>query len=153
MTKFLKKKMPKKKKASNKKVKKRAHKRVSSFSVKKRRGRDLYDVKFPEGYKEQSVLENYIQNLKMKFSEFPDQQVKITSIAKKRKQKASMSFIYELEEGTSKENGDNMKYMMLDMIADIFKKKTERDKTKSWQRIQPIKNYINHIIIDFETND
>lgn len=141
----------KKKTASKSKQKRGIKTRVSSF--KKRKGKDLFDLKVKSGFKDEKLIQDIIDKSNVNFSEFPDTQVKITMYASKglgKKNKASMSFIYDLEEGeTKKENTDQLKWAMKDMLSDIFRKKTEREKTKSWQRIQPIKNYINKITIDF----
>lgn len=134
-------------------MKRAAKRRVSSFTAKKRRNRDMYDVNLLKRFRTEKELGEVIESVKIKIPELPDDQVKITFVAKHRKKKASMSFIYNLDESGQKENADNIKYSMLDMLTDIFKKKEARDKTKSWQRIQPIKNYIYKMIIDFETND
>jgi hypothetical protein len=144
----------KKKNRKNKKLKVVRGKTRTSLSAKKRRNKDLFDIKLKSGYKEKTKIEKLIDNTKMNFSEFPDTQVKITFYANKGKQKANLSFIYDLDEGENKrENNQTIKDAIKDVLNDIFTKKTEREKTKSWQRIQPIKNYISKMIIDFETPD
>lgn len=141
------KKKPSKKPAKKKVNKKRAVKRRVSFSTKKRRGKEIYDIDLPTGHKSESELHEMLENIKLTFRDLPDNQVKFTFLASKRKQKASMSFIYDVDEKQEIKEGFTAE------LKDIFKKKTEREKTKSWTRIQPIKNYISRIIVDFESTD
>ena len=116
---------------------------------KKRRRKEVYDIFFGKGQKNESEIDAVIDAYKFNKiggGELPKHFVKITFVAGFKKQRASISYIYDIEDLS--EISDAVK----DVNKLIFRKVPERQQTKSLKRINKLKNYLNRIIIDFDTS-
>lgn len=135
----------KKKKPVNKKpAKKKARGKSARVSnLKKRRGKEVYDVLLKTGAKSREEIENVIDKIR-KFKELPDYRVKLTFVAGHRNKKSSISYNYDVDEP------EQINESLQEILHSIFTRPV-RGTTKSIKRMNRLKNYINRIIIDFET--
>lgn len=117
------------------------------IKIQKRKGRFVYDVVLPNGQKDTQKISDIIdkQNFhKINRGELPDNFVKITFVARLRKKRASISYIYDIDELEQLSGG------VQDMWQTIINKTVTR-KTKSLKRINALKHYVNRIIVDFDS--
>lgn len=116
---------------------------VIEKNLSKRRGKEIYDIFFKRGAKSQIEIENAFDKVK-KFRELPNERIKITFVAGYKNKRASITQLYDLDE--PREMPDVLK----EINTMIFNKPV-RGTTKSIKRMNRLKNYINRIIIDFES--
>lgn len=134
--------MAKRKVTASKKARK-----TSALSFKKRRGEAIYDLVLPRGAKDRSQIDALINKSKINLRDLPDNFVKVTFFAKKGKDKASITYIYDIDELSQ------VKETVQDVASLIHQSGAKREATKSIQRISKLKNYIQKIILEFEVNE
>lgn len=143
-----------KKRKSSKTTKTRA-KTARVFSTSKRKRKDIYDIEFPNANRTRDELTQIIENAKLNISSdlIENGQVKVTLVAKRYSITGSITLIHDIED--KKDLRDSMQFT-LDWI---FRKLKPGEVVKNANNPKylrpgnPLNNYINRIIIDFETND
>ncbi len=112
----------------------------------KRRGREIYDIHLKPGRKAKSEIDKVLDNIKIKIKggELPENFVKLTFVARHKKDFSSISHIYELDEV------EQIKESLTEILDSIYSKITPRS-TRSIKKISKLKQFLNRIIIDFET--
>lgn len=147
------------KKKSKKKIVKKSGRKTRTFKkpVKikksdlnkflKRRGKEVYDIHLKPGRKSKSEIDKVLDTIKIKLkgNELSDNFVKITFVARSGKQFSSISHIYEIDEV------EQIKESLQEILESIYSKITPRS-TRSIKRISKLKQFLNRIIIDFETS-
>jgi len=132
-----------KKESKVSKSKKARGKKAARTSLKKRRGKDVYDIMLKPGAKTQTQIVDIINNVKP-LKELPDNRVKLTFVAKFKNKISSISYIYDIDEP------EQLNESLTEILHSIFTRPV-RGTTKSIKRMNRLKNYINRMIIDFET--
>lgn len=111
----------------------------------KRPRRELYDIFLKSGVKKLDEIVAVIDKLKM-FKELPNERVKITFVARFKNKISSVTQLYDIDEP------QDLIDSLREIAQNIFSKPV-RGTTKSIKRMNRLKNYINRIIIDFESAD
>lgn len=128
-------------KLSGKRIVQRSSKRADVKE--KRRGKNVYDVFLKPGAKTQSEIIDVIDKIKP-FRELPDNRVKLTFVARFRSKMSSISYNYDVDEP------GHINESLKEILHSIFTKPV-RGTTKSIKRMNRLKNYINRIILDFDS--
>ncbi len=144
----------KKTKPKSSKNKKRGTKKPRFFSAKKpKRNKDVFFIDFNRGIKTESKLNEYFDKINWKLKKFPSDQVNVTFYAKHGKDSGGMTYVYDLpKSGNHVQNLDELKEIFKQMTKDIFKTKGKVKKFAGYLKEAKIKDYINRIIIDFESS-
>lgn len=136
------------KKKANRKVKTKTPKKtkpraiVRGFSFSKRRGRYLYDLFLKPGAKDVSYIRSVIESAGL--PQPPDEQCKVTFVAKFKKVTNSVSYIFD---------GIETKTILREEILsmwDEIARKPKRDSGQSLKRMYKLRNYVKQVIIEFE---
>lgn len=148
---------PYKKKAPVKKAPAKSKKRATKsrvFSTKHRKRKDVFDIVLPSGHKSRDQYNTVIATSKLNvpLDLIEGGQVKVTLLAQRYNVKGSITLIHDID--TKADLRDSLQYTM-DWIFRKLKpgEKAKGGKDKYLRPGNPLNNYINKIIIDFETND
>ena len=123
-----------------------------SLSFKKRRGRDVYDLFLPKGSKREVQIDKVLDSVNLRNLRTEDYFVKVTFVSKFKKQHASITYILEEDYDNQKEFRDNLRQNLKDINYTIFRKPV-KGTGDSIKRMNRLKNFLQRIIIDFETAD
>lgn len=140
---------------AKKKVNKKTRaKKARVFSTSKRKGKDVFDIKLPNGHKTRDELSQIINNAKLNvpIDLIANGQVKITLVAKRYSERGSISLLHDID------NRADLREAVEFTLHWIFRKLKPGEVIKNTKKNylrpgNPLNNYINRIIIDFETND
>lgn len=124
----------------------------------KRRGKAIYDIELPKGNKTEKEIDELISDVNFNKIKDEDVFVKITFVAKlpvklRTKKKLPFASITSLDEFDYENKSDLMKQIKkvcMDMNFTIFRKPV-KGTGESVKRMNRLKNYLERIIIDFET--
>lgn len=137
-----------------KKSKTRAKKTARVFATKKRRGKEIYDIKLPAGHKTREQLSEILikSKLNVPTDTIEGGQVKISLIAKRYNAKGSISLIHDIDD--KKDLRDSVLYTLDWIFRKLKPGEVIKSHNSNYLRPgNPMNNYINRVIIDFETND
>lgn len=135
-----------------KKVKKSpSKKRTLILKAKKRRGKEVYDIMLPSGSKTENEIDSIIDKASLNLSG-DNEFVKLTFVTRFKKQAASISYIETYDFESKKDLREQIRQSLKDINYTIFRKPT-KNTGDSIKRMNRLKNFLNRIIIDFESSD
>jgi hypothetical protein len=145
----IKKRKPAKKKPAPKKRGRVSSKKKSNKFL-KRRGERLYDYFLQTGSKRETDIDSIIDSIDLTALRDDDEFVKITFVSGFRKKRASISYVLNYEYEDRKDFREQLRQTLKDINYTIFRKPV-KGTGDSIKRMNRLKNFLNRIIIDFET--
>jgi hypothetical protein len=124
------------------------------FSTSKRRGHDVYNINLPNAYRTRDDLNNIISKAKLNIPSdlIEGGQVKITLYAKRYSAYGSITLIHDID--NKPDLRDSVQYTLDWIFRKLKPGEVVKNTSEKYLRPgNPLNNYINKIIIDFETND
>lgn len=136
---------------SKKKVRKSRAKK-SGYTIKKRRGKAIYDIKLGSNFKTEQEINLILSSLKFSTIKDSNEFVKITFFEQKGNHKQAYTDLDEYSFEDDKDFREQLKQRMLDMNYN-FHRTPASNSPNYWKKMYRLRNYLTSIIIDIETAD
>lgn len=148
-----KKKIKPKKKAPAKKVRRISSKKLKPVVIKKRRGKNIYDLQFPKGEKTEKEIDTLIDQINFSKLQSDNEFIKITFIEKKnKKEQQSFTHLDEYNYEDRKDLREQIKQQMKDLNY-TFHQVPASKAANYWKKMYKLRTHLDRVIIDFDTAD